>query len=121
MNRMEELRTRFGYMFEGPHIGLIFYAGWLPDFARTCEKIAAVLEEDKRGFHFVQVKEKFGGARYYYSLGGKKRKILDEILDVPGASQWKTATQKGDRIAEEIDRLINAAQRQSGVTCMICG
>ena len=121
MNPFAEIRVRFGYMFEGPHIGLIFYAGWLPDFARTCEEIDALLGDDKRGFHFVQAKEKFGAARYYYSVGGKKRKILDEILEVLSASQWRTASQKGDQVAEEIDRLIDAAQQASGVTCMICG
>ena len=121
MNQLEELRARFSYMFERAHIGLIFYAGWLPDFARTCEKIDAVLAEDKRDFHFVQAKEKFGATRYYYSLGGKKRKILDEILDVRSASQWRTATQRGDQVADEIDRLIDEAQQASGVTCMVCG
>ena len=95
--------------------------GGFSGFARTCEEIDALLGDDRRGFHFVQAKEKFGAARYYYSVGGKKRKILDEIVDVPGARQWRTATQKGDRVADEIDRLIDAAQQQSGVTCMICG
>jgi hypothetical protein len=121
MDHVRLFNARFNYMFEGPHIGLIFYAGWLPDFALTCEKIDALLGEDKRDFHFVQAREKFGAARYYYSVGGEARKILDEILDVLSASQCRTAAQKRDPVVEEIDRLIDAAQQESGVTCMICG
>lgn len=61
----EALQARFPYMFEGPHIGLDFHEGWMPILAAACEKVEAALGPDKAGFHFTQIKEKYGSARFY--------------------------------------------------------
>ncbi|MDM0116219.1 hypothetical protein QTI66_29055 [Variovorax sp. J22R133] len=117
MISLEDLKARFGYMFEGENIGLTFYAGWLPDFAKACEQIDALLGANKNGFHFSQAKEKFGAARYYFSYGGSSRMVLD----AQGLGKFVTATRRGDRVADKIDRLIDEVERKSLGTCMICG
>lgn len=58
-----ELKARFQYMFVGPNIGLDMYDGWTPILAQACAEIDAILSPQKQGFHFSQVKEKYGSAR----------------------------------------------------------
>ena len=58
-----ELKARFQYMFAGPNIGLDMYDGWTPILAQACAEIDAILSPQKQGFHFSQVKEKYGSAR----------------------------------------------------------
>ena len=67
MTPVEQLKARFAYMFVGRPISMEFYDGWLPVFAQACEQIDEVLGENKRDFHWVQVKEKFGSARFYFT------------------------------------------------------
>lgn len=75
---------RFAYMFEGGNIGLEVADGWLPTLQKLCEDIDAALGEDKRGFHWSQLKEKFGAARWYWTMGpGQgRRKCVTELVDL---------------------------------------
>lgn len=71
-------------MFAGPNIGLDVYDGWTPILAQACEEIDAILGEHKQGFHFSQIKEKYGGARYYFdavSVNSEKLKRIQILLD----------------------------------------
>ena len=63
-----ELKARFLYMFSGENIGFSFARGWMPIIVRACIEIDATLGDDKRGFHWVQIKEKFGAGRFYCRL-----------------------------------------------------
>lgn len=60
------LKARHSYMFNGRNIGHDFYRGWLSDFIAACDDVHRVLGDNKRGFHFRQIKEKYGWARYYW-------------------------------------------------------
>lgn len=66
LQQLSDLEERFAYMFASPNLGLDIYRGWLPDFIDACEQIDVVLGGDKRGFHWRQIKEKYGFARYYF-------------------------------------------------------
>ena len=88
LEQLNELKQRFGYMFAGPHIGLDIYRGWFHDFAQACEQIDALLVNDKIGFHFSQIKEKYGWSRYYF--------------DTDRANLMRISTRDGDGIVESI-------------------
>jgi hypothetical protein len=70
--------------------------GWLPIIDDLCSKLEKVIEplsEDERScFYATQVKEKFGGLRFYTTFGN------DEIYD-----------------------LIRDAEKKSYITCEVCG
>ena len=94
----DDLSKRFPYMFSGRNIGLSVGDGWMDLFAKLCEDIDALLGDDKRGFHWVQLKEKFGTARFYYG---------QELGD--------------DAVFSEIADLVNAAEQMTHTMCMQCG
>lgn len=74
MITLKDLQTRYPYQFAGPTISLDFARGWFPLFVQLCEDIDHALGPDKRGFHWRQVKQKFGQARVYFQLGTDKGK-----------------------------------------------
>jgi hypothetical protein len=68
MKNPKELRACYPYQFQGPQISMSFSRGWFCLFAGLCADIDHVLGEDKKGFHWTQVKEKFGATRLYFQL-----------------------------------------------------
>lgn len=98
MTSKAELKAKYPYMFEGHNIGIDLYDGWLPTISSACDAVDKLLGADKAGFHFSQVKEKFGSARIYW-----ESKILDEEVE------------KG------ITRLIDRAEEATETLCMVCG
>lgn len=52
--RVQTLRARFHYQFEGARLGLYLCAGWIGIFEKLCEDIDQVLGWDKRAFHWDQ-------------------------------------------------------------------
>jgi hypothetical protein len=121
MTPVEQLEARFPYMFAGESLSMEYYDGWLPIFAWACEQIDAVLGENKRGFYWRQVKEKFGTARFYYRLGNAKRLIVD-LSDGQGwHSVIKKPTKAGDPVADRIDAIVDEAEARTGSACMRCG
>ncbi|MBB3176344.1 hypothetical protein [Variovorax sp. Sphag1AA] len=119
MISMDELQHRFPYQFEGENIGYESYRGWLPILADACERIDAVLV-DKRDFHWMQIKEKFGGARLYYQLGTSKRTIVDVQVS-ESVTTVKTPTRRGDPMAEAIDAIVDEAELRTKTSCIVCG
>ena len=78
------ITTRFPYMFEGENIGLSVAAGWTAIFEKLCSDIDTLLGEDKRNFHWVQCKEKFGVARWYWEIEGVEPTISVDIVTSEG-------------------------------------
>ena len=80
------------------HVGceLAIGLGWLGIVDDLCTKIEQVLagmpEEVRIGFYAQQVKEKFGGLRFYTTYG-----------------------------SDEIEELISEAEKKSFNTCEVCG
>ncbi|MGJ7511304.1 hypothetical protein [Variovorax sp. GT1P44] len=121
MTSVEQLKARFPYMFEGQAISMEYYDGWLPIFVEACEQIDKVLGENKRGFFWRQVKEKYGSARFYFRLGTSKRLVIDLSDGEGGHSVFKKATKKGDSVADRIDAILDQAEAKTCTTCMVCG
>lgn len=69
-----------------------------PGWERIVQPLIAFAEAS--GFEILQIKEKFGGLRFYYK--------------VPDAKY-------GFGSDESMDRLIDAAEREADVTCEWCG
>ncbi|WP_218511956.1 hypothetical protein [Variovorax sp. dw_308] len=116
-----QLKALFPYMFEGEAISMEFYDGWLPIFAQACEQIDEVLGDNKRGFYWRQVKEKFGTARFYYRMDGKRRLVVDVIGGAEGNILIKMPTNAGDSAADRIDAIVDQAEERTRTTCMVCG
>ncbi len=80
MNNPKELRARYAYQFEGEPISMSHFRGWFDLFSRLCADIDELLGEDKRGFQWIQVKEKFGAARLYFRLDDRAREGEPELM-----------------------------------------
>lgn len=67
-----ELQTRFPKMFTGNDIGLWVGKGWQPIIISLCAHIQSHIDHSKTPIEQVvvaQIKEKFGGLRFYYDGG----------------------------------------------------
>ena len=53
--------------------------GWQPMVEELCSKVAQIVDEHNLTFEIGQIKEKFGGLRFYYSYEGDR---VDEISDL---------------------------------------
>ncbi len=126
INTPKQLKARFSYMFEGPNIGIDIARGWMPGFQKLCEQIDELLGEDKRGFYWRQCKEKFGSARWYWSMkgGGQQPLRLDIISDagvVETAFQSPKSNRPEDALYERISELIDEAESKTQRACIVCG
>lgn len=119
LERLNELKQRFPYMFSGPHIGLDIFRGWLGDFIKACEAIDTLLGENKRGFHWKQIKEKYGFARYYFDTDAVRPMRLS-IRDGKGVHEI-THGLEGLDIEQAITKICNDAEQASLKKCIVCG
>ena len=123
------LKARFPYMFEGENIGLSLYRGWLPILVWACEEIDAVLGANKRGFHWTQIKEKFGSGRFYYGMrrepGWKPRVIVNEqVSGDPGEWSRQVITPPGEdprSVSTVIADIVGRATTETTTACIVCG
>lgn len=97
-----------------------FIRGWYPDFVRLCEEIDVLLGEDKRQFRWLQLKEKWGTARYYYAMHRHQDHYLD-LQSPEGAVTIVSNSVSDDPVKIEIRRLVRAAQDDTSSICMVCG
>lgn len=91
MNNPKELKARFPYQFEGEAISMSHSRGWFRLFSNLCSDIDQALGEDKRGFQWLQVKEKFGAARMYFRLAEgvyeKEPDLMKQLMDLKFAAE----------------------------------
>jgi hypothetical protein len=124
MTTPKQLKARFPYMFSGPHIGLTFYRGWWPVFVHLCADIDQALGPDKSGFHWTQLKEKFGVARWYFALGGRSALFID-LIAKDGTATLRQDTEDSDRslaaLRRKIQTLVNEATGKTCDLCILCG
>lgn len=114
------MTKRYAGMFLGRHLGLSMYAGWLPVFERVCEDIDLALGEEREDFRWVQTKEKFGSARWYWTMDDKSENLFDILANVSGAfsdGMPTLASQRRHAVAE----LVKAAEQKTRTMCMLCG
>jgi len=81
--------------------------GWYAILDRLCDKLQVIEKVSGVAVIFTQIKEKFGGARYYYRLEYKKGKNINPIYYAI--------------YADMIGALIHAAENKSDSTCAECG
>jgi hypothetical protein len=125
-----QLKARFSYMFAGENIGLSFCRGWFPLFTQLCEEIDALLGPDKCGFHWVQLKEKFGSARFYFEMKGHAPNLHVDLISqrqvttIVRRSGGSSPAEAGDlqpSVPRRIDDLVQQATLATRSLCIVCG
>ena len=129
--RVQALKARFPYQFEGGRLEIYVGAGWVAVFEKLCEDVDQLLGADKRGFHWDQVKEKYGSLRCYHQLDSVTPDIRLDLhnqagmasLIMPGESR-PGATQYSEdvmNIVRGLRKLTLEAEKQTQHTCAVCG
>lgn len=125
MKTPKEVRERFPYMWRGDDLGIFVAKGWMQIFAQVCTDIDALLGEDKRGFRWLQIKEKFGAPRFYCRMDPVKPPPPPEEEewsdDELPWDQWagETEAQRNQRLA--IFHLVGEVQLAAIRICIVCG
>lgn len=127
---LKDLQSRYPYQFKDPELGIAMAKGWVVVFAQLCADVDQVLGQDKRGFHWSQVKEKFGSARFYFQFEGRQPDLRLDI-QMPGGvlSQVMPFERRirtdQDRSFEQVNTEIRQLAMQAEVAtrhvCLVCG
>lgn len=120
-----QLKRRYPYMFAGPAVGISIPRGWMPIFEKLCEDIDVALGTKKRKFHFTQCKQKFGAARWYWSLKGGGGTVRVNVIAEKGEVLKSWSSPREDMVPvpidHQIDDLVQTATGKTHHTCMACG
>lgn len=95
------LQDCFPYMFTHTrHSTSSICSGWVPLFARACHDIDELLGENKRGFRWISLGERFGAARLRFNF----------------------ECDRDERYTRElISNIVNRTQSRTRTACMVCG
>lgn len=127
MTTPKQLKNRYPYMFEGKHLGISIARGWMPLFEQLCMDIDNVLGIYKNGFCFTQVKEKFGSARFYWSMENRTPRIKINQISDEGISTVSTEyagrseQENENSLSQRIEDLVDAATTKTETMCVVCG
>lgn len=124
----------YPYMFAGPFIEMVMYAGWHTPFAKLCDDIDAALGDNKRGFRWIQLKEKFGQPRWYWEMDGESDLVMDMRFAPAAGAQDQPAqalihktfrqtyrkTVPGE-VFVRIRQLVDTASAACDWRCAVCG
>ena len=92
--------------------------GWYPLLVELDEQVRALLPN----YVIHQVKEKFGGLRYYWEPGEEVRDPGGEAAVGGEAIVGREAVvAERERRIELVQQLVASAERRAGVTCELCG
>ena len=123
----KELKGRFAYMFEGRSISITFHKGWIELVGKLCEEIDDLLGDQKRGFHWVQIKEKFGSARLYWAMNTHKPALYADIFTSDGVASTvsvdadENATGAEQALFMKIHKLVRDVEKKTQTRCILCG
>jgi hypothetical protein len=111
------LKARYPYMFEGPNLGIAISRGWFPMVEKLCADIDQLLGDDKHGFNWAQIKQKYGSIRLYWEFDprGKAAKGGEPLLSRPKTPNRLRPLQ------EAIDKLVQEVETLTETCCMVCG
>jgi len=105
MIKHKDIEKKFGHWVENCSCGWFPPKGWSEVIWDLCHELTDILNKhnlsDQR-LLVEQVKEKFGGLRFYWTLTYKEDEFIDAIY-------------------EEIDNAVNRAEKKCWKICMICG
>lgn len=120
----------YPYMFSGRSIELVMVEGWHAPFAKLCHDIDAALGENKHGFYWVQLKEKFGQPRWYWEMEGEGDLFMDLHVaptprtQDPSVRESPHITYRRETPGElrgRIRQLVDAAAAECDGRCKVCG
>lgn len=114
---MKNLQESYPEQFNGPYyLGTSVKSGWAAVVERTLDQIRAALPPDvMAGFHWLQIKEKFGELRMYWAIDYQK--VVAN--DTSAASLTDEAVRAS--LFRQIDGIVEAAEKASQRTCEHCG
>ncbi len=127
---LKDLQSRYPYQFQDPELGIAMAKGWVVVFTQLCADVDQVLGQDQRGFHWSQVKEKFGSARFYFQFKGRKPDLRLDIQMpggvlsqvVPFERRIRTDQDRSfEQVNTEIRRLAMQAEMATRLVCLVCG
>lgn len=127
---LKDLKALFPYQLEDTPLGICLAKSWMPIFAQLCVDVDQILGEDKRGFHWSQVKEKFGSARFYFAFAGRKPDMRLDVVTPKGVTsstlrpkrQIRTDQDKDfAQISTQVAELAAQAEAKTRKTCLACG
>ena len=121
MNKISELVAAHPRLFRDtpPVVASDLPSGWFDLVDALCSEIEALLGQEPERFAVKQIKEKFGGLRFYYSLEGAE----DMFIDIHTDRGIRTIVDKGDGPPpmDQVRSLVEAASLRSTTTCQDCG
>lgn len=103
-----------------PEISSHLSIGWFDLVDRLCSAIEAILGTDIEYFECRQIKEKYGGLRFYWYYN----RLAAVHVDVAGPAAIETFVNEPDVDDERLLRvseLVSAAVEASESTCETCG
>ncbi len=118
--KLGDPRARFPYMFDGPHVGLVLYRGWVPILVRACEKIDQIVVLRGLKFHWVCLREENGTGWFFYSLNDRSR----FLVDIGGSSRRALVHVNSEvptTLTRRIDAIVCEAERLASEACLVCG
>jgi hypothetical protein len=96
----QQIRARFPRVFQERDLGTFVEPGWWPTIISTCEQLTALLDQHPEVVvHTAQLKEKFGGLRWY--------------VDIKGPAP--------DEVYCQIRELLKQANVSTSKICEVCG
>ena len=120
-DKLTELVVAHPGLFRGnpPVVASELPAGWFDIVDALCRDIEVLLGSEAERFQVQQIKEKFGGLRFYYSLEDAE----DMFIDIHTDRAIRTMVDKGDGppLMGQIRSLVDAASLRSTTTCEHCG
>ena len=122
----DQLKQLFPYQFNHPHVTCEFYRGWMPIVSGLCMELDILLgslgksDQHRKQFQWLQMKEKMGSARLYFTLGDQKITVLDFHYPEGTLSHLMLPKSPTDLFGL-IHALVQTAQAETKTTCMVCG
>lgn len=124
----KQLQVKYPYMWAGKNIGISISKGWMLIFEDLCDAIDRILGDDKQGFHWIQVKEKFGSGRFYYGYKAGSGPLRVDVRTPEGVMSFinepahpKSLTEEKVAQRNTIFNLIQEAESKTSKSCICCG
>jgi len=121
MNNLQDLVEAFPSLFRGkrPRVASTLPPGWYELVFELCRDIDSIVRAEPERFSITQIKEKFGGLRFYFSIDGAE----DIYADLRTPTGVRTIVQEsvGPIMMDRVRAVAQAAMRRSTSICQECG
>lgn len=113
--RWAAVKLRFPKVFVADDLGTEVGAGWWPALISAAEQVTAALDSHP-GWTIVtkQLKEKFGGLRWYISY---------KHVEDPDEYEYERQERREvpEQLREQVSAILEAAEASAAKTCEVCG